>query len=182
MSTEAAPRRGLPGLVGGDHIGITVPDLDDAVAFFVDIIGCEHMFDGGRVEGAPAFMRESLNVHRDASLRYCFLRCGCGSNLEIFEYSAPDQRTESPRNSDIGGHHIAFYVDDITSATAYLREHGVRVLGNPMHIDSGPAAGSTWVYFLAPWGLQLELVSYPDGKSYERTAQRLLWNPRFPAW
>lgn len=181
MSAEGGPRRGLPGLAGGDHIGITVPDLDAGVAFFVDVIGCEHIFDGGRVGGDPAFMRERLNVHPDASLRYCFLRCGHGLNLELFEYSAPGQRTEPPCNSDAGGHHVAFHVDDVHAAAAYLRERGIRVLGDPMSIDGGPAAGSTWVYFLAPWGLQLELVSYPRGKAYERTARRRLWNPRFPA-
>ena len=180
MSAGAARQRGLPGLAGGDHIGITVPDLDAAVAFFVDVIGCEHIFDGGRIGDDPALMRDVLNVHPHASLRYCFLRCGYGANLEIFEYSAPDQRAEPPRNSDIGGHHIAFHVDDIHAAVTHLREHGTRVLGDPMHVDDGPAQGSWWVYFLAPWGLQLELVSYPHGKGYERTARRRLWNPRFP--
>jgi len=33
------PRPGLPGLRGTDHIGFTVPDIDQAVAFFVDVIG-----------------------------------------------------------------------------------------------------------------------------------------------
>ena len=180
MSDGAATRRGLPGLAGGDHIGITVPDLDAAVAFFVDVIGCEHIFDGGRIGGNPAFMRNVLNVHPEASLRYCFLRCGHGLNLEVFEYASPDQRTEPPRNSDVGGHHVAFYVDDIHAAVAHLRAHGVGVLGEPMHIDDGPARGAWWVYFLAPWGLQFELVSYPQGKGYERTAERRLWNPRYP--
>jgi len=32
---------GLPGLVGADHIGITVPDLEAATRFFVDVIGCK---------------------------------------------------------------------------------------------------------------------------------------------
>ena len=43
MSAAAASRRGLPGLAGGDHIGITVPNLDAALAFFVEVIGCEHI-------------------------------------------------------------------------------------------------------------------------------------------
>ena len=30
---------GLPGLAGTDHVGFTVPDLDEAVRFFVDVIG-----------------------------------------------------------------------------------------------------------------------------------------------
>ena len=81
MSAGAARQRGLPGLAGGDHIGITVPDLDAAVAFFVDVIGCEHIFDGGRIGDDPALMRDVLNVHPHASLRYCFLRCGYDANL-----------------------------------------------------------------------------------------------------
>ena len=47
----------------------------------------------------------------------------------------------------------------------------------------GPSAGQTWVYFLAPWGMQLELVSYPDGKAYEATTTRRLWHPAdSPTW
>ena len=30
---------GLPGLRGTEHIGFTVPDLDEAHRFFVDVIG-----------------------------------------------------------------------------------------------------------------------------------------------
>ena len=172
--------RGMPGLVGADHVGLTVPDLAAAVAFFVDVIGCDYIFDGGEAADDPAFMTGRLDVHPDARVRYCFLRCATGLNLELFEYAAPDQREARPRNSDAGGHHIAFYVGDIDAAVAHLRNRGVRVLGDPMHIDEGPAAGADWVYFLAPWGLQLELVSYPRGKAYEKDAPRRLWNPRHP--
>ena len=30
---------GLPGLAGTDHIGFTVPDMEEATRFFVDVIG-----------------------------------------------------------------------------------------------------------------------------------------------
>ena len=42
------------------------------------------------------------------------------------------------------------------------------VLGEPTCMTEGPTAGESWVYFLAPWGMQLELVSYPQGKAYSR--------------
>ena len=32
--------------------------------------------------------------------------------------------------------------------------------------------GQRWVYFLAPWGMQFELVSYPGGKAFDRRAAR----------
>ncbi|MCW2874814.1 MAG: Glyoxalase/bleomycin resistance protein/dioxygenase, partial [Streptomyces oryziradicis] len=27
-----------------DHVGLTVPDLDQAREFFVDVLGCEYMY------------------------------------------------------------------------------------------------------------------------------------------
>ena len=173
--------RGLPGLRGPEHIGITVPDLDQAVDFFTRVIGGELVFDGGSFGGDPEFMTRQLNVDPRAALSYCFVRCGNGANFEIFEYDVPEQHPDPPRNSDIGGHHIAFYVDDIHAAVAHLQTHDIRILGDVQVIDDGPAAGSRWVYFLAPWGLQLELVSYPEGKAYERAAKTLLWHPGHPA-
>ena len=38
---------GLPGLAGAEHIGITVPDLEAATRFFVDVIGCKAIFEVG---------------------------------------------------------------------------------------------------------------------------------------
>src|SRR5216684_343981 len=42
-------------------------------------------------------------------------------------------------------------------------------------IDEGPAAGQSILYFFAPWGLQMELISYPKGMAYEKDAKSLLW-------
>jgi catechol 2,3-dioxygenase-like lactoylglutathione lyase family enzyme len=171
---------GLPGLRGPDHIGFTVPDLDQAVAFFRDVIGCDYIYYGGEFGGNPEFMTRQLSVDGAAHLKYCFMRCANGANFEIFEYEAPDQAPVPPRNSDIGGHHVAFYVDDMAAAIAHLKANGVTVQGEPQYIKDGPSAGATWVYFLAPWGMQLELVSYPDGKAYAEDAPILLWDPRDP--
>ena len=35
----------LPGLRGVDHIGITVPNIEQATTFFVDEIGCELLYE-----------------------------------------------------------------------------------------------------------------------------------------
>ncbi|APR04339.1 VOC family protein [Thauera chlorobenzoica] len=173
---------GLPGLRGTDHIGFTVPDLDEAVDFFVGVIGCEPFYELGPFAADDDWMATHLDVHPRAVMkRLKFLRCRHGSNFELFEYDAPGQNRRQPRNSDVGGHHLAFYVDDIDAALAHLRAHGVRILGEPTVRTSGPNAGQTWVYFLAPWGMQLELVSFPDGKGYERDTARRLWHPARPA-
>jgi hypothetical protein len=124
-------------------------------------------------------MRDKLNPDPRARIRDIRLvRCKNGANFEIFEYEAPEQVGMQPRNSDIGGHHLAFYDDDILNATGNLRAKGVRVLGEPEFKTEGPGGGEAWVYFLSRWGMQMELVSYPDGNRYESDFVGRLWDPR----
>jgi len=181
MRESQAPSLGIPGLRGTDHIGFTVPDLEQATRFFVDVVGCQFVHSLGPISDAGDWMANHLNVHPRTRVREIrFFRCRQGSNFELFEYVAPEQKREPPCNSDVGGHHLAFYVDDMNAALAHLRAHGVRILGEPTTRDDGPSAGKTWVYFLAPWGMQLELVSYPKGQGYEKDASVLLWHPADP--
>ena len=59
-------------------------------------------------------------------------------------------------------------VTDAASArVAELRAAGVTVCGEPT-ASTSHNEGQRWVYFLAPWGMQFELVSYPDGRAYEK--------------
>ncbi len=172
---------GLPGLRGTDHIGFTVPNLDQAIDFFVNVIGCEPFYELGPFQSDTDWMQTHLNVHPRAVMKKLkFLRCKHGSNFEIFEYESPDQNRQQPKNSDVGGHHLCFYVDDMAAAVAYLRAKGISVLGEPTVRDSGPNGGSTWVYFLSPWGMQLELVSFPNGKGYEKETSARLWHSAHP--
>ena len=139
------------------------------------------VFDGGQVDTDPKFMTNNLSVSPSSKLKYSFLRCKTGPNIEIFEYTAPDQKVICPKNSDVGGHHLAFYVDDIEIAIQYLQTKNITIQGDVNFITEGPAGGSAWVYFLAPWGLQLELVSFPKGKAYEAGSDVILWHPKRPS-
>lgn len=183
LASGVASAEPMPGLRGGDHIGVTVPDLAEAIGFFRDVIGCSEFYPlGPFADDTGTWMADHLDVHPRARIdEMRLMRCGYGLNIELFQYDSPDQNRRGPRNSDIGGHHLAFYVDDMEVAVAHLRESGVTVLGNPTTMTEGPSAGETWVYFLAPWGMQLELVSYPDGKAYEAEFEGRLWAATVPA-
>ena len=174
--------QGIPGMRGIDHIGITVPDLDDAERFLVDVLGAVRVYTlGSKRSDADDWMQERLGVHpRTVVSEIRFYRLGNGSNLELFHYDAADGQAPQPRNSDIGGHHLAIYVDDLDAAIAHLRAHDVEIMGEPT-VSAGASAGQRWLYFRSPWGMQFELVSYPGGKAYERGLDRLLWHPAHPA-
>jgi glyoxylase I family protein len=171
----------LPGLRGTEHVGFTVPDLDEAHRFFVDVIGCEYVYTLGPFERDDDWMAEHLGVHPRSVMRELrFYRCQHGPNFEVFKWEPADEQRDQPRNSDLGGHHLAFYVDDLDAAVAYLRSQGIRVLGEPT-ASRNASEGQRWVYFLSPWGMQFELVSFPNGKAYEATSQVKLWDPRNPS-
>jgi len=159
----------IPGLSRLDHIGFTVPDLDQARTFLEEVLGCEYLYALGPLrDDEGRWMSEHLNVDDRAVVpRINFFRFAGATLFEVFEYEAPDQRAQPPRNSDVGGHHVALYVADLDAAVAYLRGRGLRVLGDPT-ASKGPHEGQRWVYFLAPWGMQFELVSYPGGKAFDR--------------
>ena len=183
MSPQPASADSIPGLRGHDHTGITVPDVKAATAFFTDVIGCTHAMSFGPFsDDKGTFMQDVVNVNPRAVIdEISMVRCGYGSNIELFQYESPDQAKTLPKNSDIGGHHIALYVDDIDKAAAYLKAKNVRTLQGPIPIKEGPAAGQSILYFFTPWGLQMELISYPKGMAYEKDAKSVLWSTTEPA-
>lgn len=173
----------LPGMRGVNHIGLTVPDLDQAETFFTGVLGCERaMAFGPFRDDEGTFMQDLLGVDPRAVVNQIrMLRCGFGSNIELFGYDAPDQATIRQRNSDIGAYHIAFYVDDIDAAAAYLREAGIQTNMGPLPVSEGPAAGQSILYFSAPWGLQFEAISFPEGMAYEQEGGPILWSNTAPS-
>jgi catechol 2,3-dioxygenase-like lactoylglutathione lyase family enzyme len=157
-----------------------VPDIDEAVAWFEDVMGCSAPLSFGPFSDPEGtFMQDLLDVHPRAVIRQItLLRCGRSANIELFEYEAPDQNRTFPKNSDWAGHHVAFYVTDIHAAVAYMESRGVEKLLGPLPVTEGPAAGQTINYFRTPFGTYLELISYPHGMAYEETAETKLWDPR----
>src|SRR5215218_1530337 len=110
VAVDARDAGGLLGLVGMDHVGITVPDIDEAAAWFRGVMGCETPLTFGPF-GDPTgtFMTDLLGVHPRAVIEQITqVRCGRSANIELFDYDAPDQLQTFPKNSDWAGHHIAF--------------------------------------------------------------------------
>jgi catechol 2,3-dioxygenase-like lactoylglutathione lyase family enzyme len=172
---------GVPGLRGVEHVGFTVPDVEEAIRFFVDVLGCEQVYEmGPAADPDGTWMADNLDVHPRAAIpKFVMFRCANGANFEIFQYEAPGQNQRWPKLSDWGGSHIAFYVDDMDAAIAHVESHGVVVLGEGKKDCFGPESGeqSTFAHFLTPWGQILEFVSYPNGRTYFETTALRAWRP-----
>lgn len=165
------------------HVGLTVPNLDEAVDFFVDAIGCEELYRKGPFGDSDGqSMERRLGVHPDATATLAMLRCGPTMNLELFEWDAPDQDETPPKNSDIGAMHLGLQVADIDAAMDGLADRDdVTMLDGPQTNNDGPTEGLTYVYCRVEWGLYLELLEAPDRMPYADEADERLYGPA-PSW
>jgi catechol 2,3-dioxygenase-like lactoylglutathione lyase family enzyme len=158
-------------------IGITVSNLDRAVAFYTAVLGFEEG-DEHEVSG-PEY--ERLAGVFGLRARIATLRLG-GEAIELTEYLAPRGRAMPPdsRGNDRWFQHIAIVTSDLDRAYRTLREHGVE------HASTGPqrlpdwnpnAAGIEAFYFRDPDGHFLELIEFPNGKGdprWQRSNGKLL--------
>jgi len=167
-STDAQMKlTGVPTWSRVDHVGLTVSDLNAAVAFYTEIIGGVELYRIGPLDAAELPKtpdgRDWTEAHMNvagARLSVATLQLGPDLLLELIEYDKPtDRATTTPKNADIGSHHIGLRVKDIDQAAAYLRSKGLKLMDGPVAVDSGPGAGVKWMYFLDPWGNQMELIS-----------------------
>ena len=176
----AGSGQGQLGLVGVDHVGLTVPDVAEAVAWFREVMGATAPLSFGPIaDPQGTLMLDLLGVDPSAVIsQITVLRIGHSANIELFEYEAPDQRRTHPLNSDWSGHHIAFYVTDIDVAVAHMEAKGVQKFLGPFPLSAGPAAGQAINYFKTPFGTYIELISYPNGMAYEVPSVKPLWSPK----
>ena len=127
-----------------DHVGIAVPDLDAAIAFYAKAFGVEVVHE---------------EVNEEQGVREAMLAVGdSGSCIQLLAPLTPD----SPigrflERSGPGIQQIAYGVDDIEAAADRLRASGVRLLYD---VPKNGTAGSR-VNFVHPkdcGGVLVELV------------------------
>ena len=98
-----------------DHVGIAVPDLDEAVAFYA------------RTFGVRAVHEE---VNEEQGVREAMLAVGHGdSRIQLLAPLRPDSAIgKFLDRSGPGLQQLAYTVTDIEAASATLRERGMRLL------------------------------------------------------
>ena len=139
-------------LRGVNHVGVTVANLDDALAFYRDVFGLEPALV---TEAGGPPIEEMFQVP-GADFKVAFLPIG-NTVWELVQYKTPGARTK-PRHDDIGGMHACLEVSNMDEALQVLKEHGVEVPHAPLDIPEGPMTGARIAYVRDPNGVQLELL------------------------
>src|SRR4051794_15226447 len=95
----------LPTASAVDHVGFNVPDLDQAIAFFTDVLGFT------LVERSPGLA---------ATTRVASVEFG-GMPIELLQFHPSSETPALPGLEDHGGCHLALTIGDLDAAVAYLR-------------------------------------------------------------
>ena len=98
-----------------DHVGVAVPDLDDAIAFYRDSYGMELAHE---------------EVNEEQGVREAMMRVGdSGSCIQLLAPLSPESTiAKFLDRSGQGIQQLAYRVDDIDAVCATLRERGLRLL------------------------------------------------------
>ncbi|MDR7143948.1 VOC family protein [Rhizobium sp. BE258] len=162
---------------GMHHIGITVPNIEEGIAFFKAVFGAVEVFRTGPFDVDQDFMTKKIGAAPQSTIRdLVFLRCGAGTSVELFEYSG-EEETPHKRPSEVGGVHMCFEVEDVHASVERLRAQGIELLEGPNLITEGPLKGFDWIYLRSSWGLLLEVASF-DKLGYEDTSEERLWRAK----
>lgn len=167
---------------GIEHIGITVPDHDAAVAFFRAAFGAEEMISQTEANGGPMPAEEvgPMNDLRPGTsmLKVSILRLRNGPNVEIFEIDRPGGSPDA-NIADYGISHFSVNVGDIHAAASAFEAAGGTLVSAPYDLgapEDGP--GNKGVFGRAPWGLLIEIQQLPAPLTYLRGATATRWFPK----
>jgi len=98
-----------------DHVGIAVPDLDEAIAFYRDTLGMETIHEETNEEQG---VREAMVAVGDS-----------GSRIQLLAPLSPDSTiAKFLDRSGPGMQQLAYRVEDVDAVSATLRDRGVRLL------------------------------------------------------
>jgi len=167
---------------GIDHIGITVPNIEDATLFFKQAFGAQvlyHSVDAESDDIDHDAQQHTLRLFPGTKIRAIrMLALPNGPGIELFEMHGPEQGMPA-RASDFGLQHFALYVDDFESAiTAFTRAGGeIFTEPEPLSFPAERGTGNAFCYGQTPWGSIIELISWPTPMPFEKETNLRRWKP-----
>lgn len=138
------------------HLGITVSDIEQSIAFYRDVLGMTLVgrracVEEGYVAKQTGYEGVRLSV---ASFR---VRPDSPNSLEVVQYLNHTGEPADTSTNRPGRTHLCLVVDDLATAYEDLRSKGVRFQSDPVEITAGPNKGGKVIYFFDPDNYVLEM-------------------------
>ncbi len=147
-------------IISADHTGITVSNLERALAFWRDVLG----FELSHTAHQTGEMASQITGVAGAELKLAVVKAPSGHKIELLEYLAPADRRRHVdlRPCDVGSVHVALIVDDLDAILSLIETSSWKPAGKPQTLQSGPNAGKRVVYVRDPDGTTIEFMQRPE--------------------
>ena len=151
----SGPRTGHLQILGVDHTGITVSNLERSLAFWRDVLG----FEVSHTAHQKGELAQEITGVAGAEIKLVVLKAPCGHKIELLEYLAPaDRERANLRPCDVASMHVALLVDDLDLVLERIAASGWKAPGKPQTLTRGPNTGKRVVYVRDPDGATIELM------------------------
>lgn len=141
-----------------DHVGISVPSLDDAIRFWTEALGAKLIRTG---EMAGDFLTQVTGA-KNSTVKMAIVELA-GQTIELLEYDDVTQRTEAASKPYSAGIlHLAIQVSNIEAVIEKVGHYGWKAQGKPQRIEVGSRTGTHVMYVVGPAGTALELMQPPS--------------------
>lgn len=143
-------------ILAADHTGITVSNLERALAFWRDVLG----FELSHTAHQTGEMAREITGVAGAEIKLAVVKAPGGHKIELLEYLAPAERKRGVdlRPCDVGSVHVALIIDDLDAVLNVINASGWKAAGEPQTLQSGPNAGKQVVYVRDPDGTTIEFM------------------------
>ncbi len=159
----------MPGLKGVHHVAVSVPDIEVARRFYIDLLGAEEV---SATEWRPgnAFIDDIVGLPGCAGKQ--FMARLPNAYVEVFEYVTPRSAPQDPDEpvNRYGYTHFAMEVEDIQAVYDRMVAAGIRFHCPPKHLGDieerdGKRVGFRSTYGRDFFGNIFELMEFGEGSA-----------------
>lgn len=143
-------------VIGFEHVGIQVRDVERSARFYEEQLGFKRV---ARWSKSEPYVQRVVGYYPDVTLEIAYLQIpGSDVYLEILEYQGVPRSPVDTATANPGTAHFSLFVKNLDELYQRLKANGVDFVSEVQTSTAGPIQGSRLVYMIDPDGIRVELV------------------------
>ena len=118
------------------HVGIIVKDLKKSQKFYVNVLGLKKVVS---LTEKGTYLNKLINTNQ-LEAKVLKLKTGCGTIVEIIEFSKKNLQSRKNFMDVIGTMHMCFTVKNIEKLYKKIKKKGFRCFSNPLESPYNPVS------------------------------------------
>lgn len=154
-------------MIAVTHVGLAVPDIDRAIAWYTDVLGFQLIAGpySFHAAGKPyPNMTQDLQGDHVKQMKNAHLTAGNQVGLELFEFIEPRMEKQEPPGHHTGFFHLCLVADDLDALADKIEQSGGKKTSGKW--NTRPGKPYYLIYCEDPFGNTIELYSHSTELMY----------------